>query len=350
MQPRTRSRSVRMPDTGVWTSIRLSKHGARQWERIRARRFASLSTAGWNSIWPPDLQETRTTGSKTGSNQMREPLLSIRDLTVQLRSSADIVLDGISLDVDAGESIGIVGESGAGKTTLAKAVVRLLSPQWSLKGSIQFRGVELTNADERQLQRIRGAQISSIFQEPELALNPVLTAGRQIDEVLRAHSTLDQRCREQAVLSMLTSVGLDPQIYHAFPHQLSGGQRQRVVIAQSLISKPSLLIADEPTSALDNVTQAAVLEVLQNLKHDLRLALVFITHNPALLSGLADRVLVLHAGRIVETGTFEQVYWNPSHSYTQEMIRSIPPLPGEFQLPRTRRATHLTSSLVPGTD
>lgn len=263
---------------------------------------------------------------------MTEPFLSVQDLTIQVRSSSEVILDRICFELAAGESIGILGESGAGKTTLAKALIRLLSPHWLVTGSIQFRGIELTKADERQLQKIRGAQISSIFQEPELALNPVLTTGRQVDEVLRSHATLNQHCRKQTIQVMLTTVGLDPDTYHAFPHQLSGGQRQRVAIAQALISKPSLLIADEPTSALDNVTQSAVLDLLKDLKQRLQLALVFITHNPALLSGLADRVLVMHAGQIVESGTFEQVYWKPAHGYTKKLIRSIPPLPAEFQL------------------
>ncbi len=189
-----------------------------------------------------------------------EPLLQVRDLTAHLRSTSGAVLDSVSFDVAEGETIGILGQSGAGKTTLAKSLIRLLSPaKWALKGSIRFRTTDILHATERQLQKIRGAQISLMFQEPELALNPVLTVGKQIDEVLRAHSVWKQARRREEALLTLAAVGLEPQISRAYPHELSGGQRQRVAIAQSIISKPALLIADEPTSALDNVTQASVL-------------------------------------------------------------------------------------------
>ena len=259
---------------------------------------------------------------------MTEPLLQVRELTARLRSTSGTVLDSVSFELAGGETIGILGESGAGKTTLAKSLIRLLSPfNWALEGSIRFRTTEILRATERELQQIRGAQISLIFQEPELALNPVLTVGKQIDEVLRAHCVWNHARRREEALLTLASVGLEPQIIRAYPHQLSGGQRQRVAIAQSIISKPSLLIADEPTSALDNVTQAAVLTLIKTLRERFRLALVFITHNPALLNGLADRVLVMREGRIVEAGTLEQICFQPNHPYTRELLNSLPPMP-----------------------
>ncbi len=259
---------------------------------------------------------------------MPELLLRVRELTVHLRSPRALVLDRVGFDLAAGESIGILGESGAGKTTLAKAIVRLLPAEcWAVEGSIRFRGSELLRAKERELQKVRGAQISPISQEPELALNPVLAVGKQIDEVLRAHSSLHRRRRREEVDSILRAVGLPgPHISRAYPHELSGGQRQRAAIALSLISKPSLLIADEPTSALDNVTQAAVLDLLKSVRDRFGLALVFITHNPAVLSGLADRVLVMRGGCIVEEGASSQMLSKPTHPYTQELLRSIPPM------------------------
>jgi peptide/nickel transport system ATP-binding protein len=266
---------------------------------------------------------------------MTEPLLQVRDLIVHLRFPSAVVLDRVGFDLGVGETIGILGESGAGKTTLAKALLRLLPPDcWQLKGSIRFRGSEILHANQRELRKVRGAQISLISQEPELALNPVMSLGKQADEVLRAHSSLDRRCRREEVDSILAAVGLpERHIARAYPHELSGGQRQRAAIALSLISKPSLLIADEPTSALDNLTQAAVLDLLKRIRDHFRLALLFITHNPALLNGLADRVLVMRGGRIIEAGALPQTFWEPNHPYTQELLKSIPPMPDQRQSP-----------------
>ncbi len=268
---------------------------------------------------------------------MLQPLLQVQDLSLQFSSSSSAAVKGVSFCLDPGETIGLLGASGAGKTTLARALLRLLPPACRvIAGSIQFRGTEILQANEHELQKIRGAQISFIGQEPELALNPVVPVGEQVAEVIYAHSTHKRRlCREKS-RSVLAAVGLpDCHIYSAYPHQLSGGQRQRVVIAQALACKPALLIADEPTSALDNVMQAEILALLKRLKDRLQLALIFITHNPALLSGLADRVAVMYAGRIVEEGTFEQIYWRSRHSFTKELLKAIPALQPEA-LPMSR--------------
>jgi len=251
-------------------------------------------------------------------------LLQVRNLTVQYGGRS--ALDDVNFDIGRGEAVGVLGESGSGKTTLALALVHLL-PQSAqvMSGSIRFRGREMQSADECQLQEIRGAEISIIFQEPQMALNPVMRAGDQIIEVLRAHRNWNRRrCREKAE-SLLKQVRLsDAHIYSAYPHELSGGECQRVVIAQALACQPALLIADEPTSALDNTTQAEVLALLKELKERLQLALFFITHNPLLLAGIADRVLVMYAGRIVEEGTLAQVSAQPRHTYTAGLLRSIP--------------------------
>lgn len=266
---------------------------------------------------------------------MPSPLLQVQDLTLQFRASSNAVVDGVSFVLEPGETIGFLGESGAGKTTLARALLRLLPLHCRVvSGSIQFRGTEILQASECELQTIRGAQISRVGQEPELALHPMIPVGEQVAEVIRAHSACKRRLLRKEAYSMLADVGLsDHHLYSAYPHQLSGGQRQRVVIAQALACKPQLLIADEPTSALDNVTQTEILDLLKRLRDRLQLALVFITHNPALLSGLAHRVMVMHAGRIVEEGAFEQIYWKPRHSFTRKLLKAIPPLQPE--IPRT---------------
>jgi peptide/nickel transport system ATP-binding protein len=279
---------------------------------------------------------------------MMSALLQVRNLAVQFSNNRSLdrrAVDNVSFDIEPGETVALLGESGCGKTSLALALTRLV-PQTAraVCGSIRFRGRDLLQADECELQKVRGAEISTIFQEPGTALNPVLRVGDQIVEVLRAHTNwTHRRCREQAQ-SLLQQVHLsDPHVYSAFPHQLSGGECQRVVIAQALACQPALLIADEPTSALDNTTQAQLLALLKQLKDGLNLALLFITHNPLLLTGIADRVLIMYAGRIVEEGTLAQVLRQPRHPYTKGLLRSIPPLP------RNRaHARRLSLPTIPG--
>ncbi|MBV9081085.1 MAG: ABC transporter ATP-binding protein [Acidobacteriaceae bacterium] len=257
------------------------------------------------------------------------PLLQVRDLTVRFRLSPTPAVDGVALDVRRGETIGILGPSGCGKTTLARSLIRLLPPDAQIaSGSIRFQGKELLRCTDRELRAVRGAQISIIFQEPELALNPVISAGKQIEEVLRAHTAETAKRRRDRAQAALADVGLpNPQIYHAYAHELSGGQRQRVSIAQALCCRPALLVADEPTSALDAVLQAEFLDLLKELRRRLELAVIFITHNPALLVEFAHRVIVMNNGRIVETGRLEQIYTNPQSSCTKELLRSVPQAP-----------------------
>lgn len=256
---------------------------------------------------------------------MPDCLLQITNLTVRYRSASSNALEEVSFDLCAGESLGLLGESGAGKSTLACCLAGLGPTGCEVtSGSIRFEGIDILQTSERRLQKIRGARISRIFQEPELALNPVVPVGEQIGEVLRSHATVTSQRRREVVAEMLEAVGLpDRKIYAAFSHELSGGQRQRVVIAQALIAKPSLVVADEPTSALDNVTQAEIVQLLVNLRRRFRIALIFVTHNPTLLGGLADRVLVMRQGRIVEVGTFEQIYWRPTNPHTMALVKPL---------------------------
>lgn len=255
-----------------------------------------------------------------------EPLLSVTNLTVEMHdggATARTVLDGVSFSIAAGEAVGLVGESGCGKTTTALALLRLLPAAAQVtKGSVRLGGRDLLALWEKQLEKVRGAALSMVFQDPAIALNPVMRAGDQVAEVIRAHRPLRGERLRQEVESLFERVWFsDPaRIYAAYPHELSGGQRQRVAIAQALACQPRLLIADEPTAALDTTVQSEILDLLKQLKAQLRMAMLIITHNPAILAGLADRVLVMNEGRLVEEGAVTEVYGNPSHRYTKLLL------------------------------
>jgi oligopeptide/dipeptide ABC transporter ATP-binding protein len=257
-------------------------------------------------------------------------LLELRDLTVQY-DGAVAALKEITFEVYPGEIVGIVGESGSGKTTLGLAILRLL-PQYGRisRGSILFRGRDLSELSEHELQSFRGSEIAMIPQEPELALNPVMRALDQVEEVIRAHRSVSRKRRRDEACRVLGQLGLDrkPRLLSAYPHQLSGGERQRLVIAQAIACHPALLIADEPFASLDVVLQSEWLALVKNLRERLGLAVLLITHNPAILSGLADRVLVMYRGQIVEQAAFEQIVRQPLHPYTDALLRSLPAAPG----------------------
>jgi oligopeptide/dipeptide ABC transporter ATP-binding protein len=263
----------------------------------------------------------------------RETLIEVRDLDVSYASGGRCrhALSGVSLDVRAGEVVGVLGESGAGKTSLGLALMRLLPPSARIeRGSIRFQGRDLLAIHEPAMQKIRGVGISMIFQEPELALNPCLSAARHVEEVLAAHRGWDRQKRQEEALRALAAVGLttEPGLPGAYPHQLSGGQRQRLVMAVALACGPAAVVADEPTASLDAVLQAEWQSWMKQMRSEHGIALLLITHDPSLLAGWADRVLVLYAGRIVEEGAFEEVTRRPLHPYTEALLRSIPPHPG----------------------
>ena len=259
-------------------------------------------------------------------------MLQVRNLTVHYRGrdgSERPALKDVSFNLGSGETLGILGESGCGKTTLALALLQLL-PRTAriISGSVQFQHHDVLRANQCTLREIRGAKASIVFQEPAMSLNPVMRVGDQVAEVARAHASNGPKSNRQRAEAALAEVCLtDRRIYSSYPHQLSSGQRQRVAIAQALVCKPVLVIADEPTSALDNVTQSEILKLLNDLRERHRVALLFITHNPAVLAGLADRVIVMSEGRIVEQGSVAEVYGDPRHPYTQTLLRSIPSLP-----------------------
>ncbi len=257
----------------------------------------------------------------------RECFAQVRDLTVTYSPEDGEpirALDGVSIEVRSGEIVGLLGESGCGKSTLASALLWLLAPDAKCQGgTIQFCGRDLLNLPERELRAIRGREISLIPQDPALSLNPVMTAGSQVDEVLRAHLPLTAQQRRERVTELLREVGFDhpEEVYSAYPHQLSGGQRQRIAIAQAVACRPALLIADEPTSKLDATLQAEILALLSQIRQQHRTAILLISHDPTLFAGFADRIAVMYAGRIVEVGSSADIFGRPLHPYTQALMR-----------------------------
>ena len=257
-------------------------------------------------------------------------LLQVSQLTVSYRNGngrETTAAAGVSFSINTGEAVGLLGESGCGKTTTALALLRLLPVNARvIGGEVIYRDRNLLDLQEKDLARIRGAEVSFVFHEPSVALNPVLRVGGQISEVLRAHRSWSRRrCRAETE-GLLEQVGLSDGavLYDAFPHELSGGQKQRILIAQALACKPSLIIADEPTTGLDTHTQSEILELLKDLKLRLQTAFLFISHHPGVLARLADRLLVMYAGRIVEEGGLAQVYEQPKHPYTRGLLGATP--------------------------
>lgn len=259
-----------------------------------------------------------------------ESLLRVRNLKVQFNSrdgGRAPVLEGVSFDIAAAEAVGILGESGCGKTTTALALVNLLPPAARLAGgSLSLRGLDLRGLAEKQWNRIRGAQIAMIFQEPDICLHPLRRVGAQVADVLRAHRGREGSSLRADVEDALEHAGLSPaaRFARAYAHELSGGERQRVAIALALSCRPALLIADEPTSSLDSTRQAEILALLSRTKRRLGLALLFISHNPGCLAAVADRVLVMYAGRIVEEGRLDAVFARPLHPYTRGLLACAP--------------------------
>lgn len=259
------------------------------------------------------------------------PLLEIANLTVEFstRSANRVVaVDGVTLSLNAGEAVGVLGESGCGKSTLATALLRLLPDTGRIvQGSIMFRGRDLRRLSESEMRSVRGSGIAMVYQEPGLSLNPVIRVGDQIAEVIRAHAPASRGAWREQAENALTQVRLkEPaRIYAAYPHQLSGGEQQRIALARALACRPALLIADEPTSLLDATTENEILDLIGYIRRSLGVALLFITHNPAVLVGIAERVVVMYAGQIVEDGTLAEISTHPLHPYTAALFQCVPP-------------------------
>ncbi len=266
---------------------------------------------------------------------MSQPLLVVKNLETQFKTQDGIVraVSNVSFHVDRGETLGIVGESGSGKSVTSLSIMRLIPnpPGKIVGGQIIFDGENLLDYTEEEMRHIRGNRIAMIFQDPMTSLNPVLTIGRQITESLELHMKLTPREARNRAIELLEMVGIPGAARRLddYPHQFSGGMRQRVMIAMALSCNPELLIADEPTTALDVTIQAQILELIQRLQHELGTAVIIITHDLGVVAGMADRVIVMYAGRIVEEGPTEEIFARPRMPYTIGLLRSIPRLDEE---------------------
>lgn len=259
----------------------------------------------------------------------QEPLLSILHLRTRFHVYEGMVtaVDGISFDVYRGETLGVVGESGCGKSVTALSILRLLaSPPAAIQGNILFEGMDLLNLSLDEIRKIRGNAISMIFQEPMTSLNPVLNIGEQISEAIRLHQGVTRQEAWGKAVEMLRVVQIpSPDIrVHEYPHQLSGGMRQRAMIAMALSCHPRLLLADEPTTALDVTIQAQIVDLMIKLKEEIGTSIILITHNLGLIAEMAQRVIVMYAGKVVEEGMVEELFEKPLHPYTQGLLGSIP--------------------------
>jgi oligopeptide/dipeptide ABC transporter ATP-binding protein len=258
----------------------------------------------------------------------KHALLEVSALSVTLgsKTSATTILKEVSFKLERGRTLGIVGESGCGKSMTALALMGLLPDEASVSGRVVFDGMDLTNLTTQQWQAVRGPRIAMVFQEPMTALNPVMTVGRQLAEMLLVHEGASSASARARAIELLGRVGIaDPHSrVDAYPHQLSGGMRQRVMIAMALACKPDLLIADEPTTALDVSIEAQILDLLLELQQQEGMALLLISHNLAVVSEMADDMLVMYAGEVVESGPLQHVLTQPRHPYTQGLMASIP--------------------------
>jgi oligopeptide/dipeptide ABC transporter ATP-binding protein len=256
-------------------------------------------------------------------------LLEIKDLVTTFRTDAGLVraVDGLSLTLPDGGVLGVVGESGCGKSVTALSILRLVSEPGRIEsGQILFRGQDLLRLPDREMRQIRGNQISMIFQEPMTSLNPVFTVGDQIAEAVRLHQKLGRAASRERAIEMLKTVGIPApaERVDAYPHQLSGGMRQRVMIAMALACQPALLIADEPTTALDVTIQAQILELLRALRQDFGMSIILITHDLGVVAEFVDEVVVMYAGQAVESAPVADIFASPAHPYTRGLLRSIP--------------------------
>jgi peptide/nickel transport system ATP-binding protein len=281
------------------------------------------------------------------------PLLSIRDLRTVFATDAGLAraVDGLTLDVAAGETVGIVGESGSGKTVTALSILRLIRPPGRIDrgSSIMFEGNDLVTCGDESLRAVRGRRIGMVFQEPMTALNPVFTIGSQIAEVVRVHEHTTRQAASDRAVAMLDAVGVPGAAARArqYPHELSGGTRQRAMIAMALVMHPGLLIADEPTTALDVTVQAQILALLTELQQTMGMAVLLITHDLAIIAAVASRVVVMYGGQAVEEAPVGELFAAAHHPYTEGLLRAVPrPQP---RAGRTARLAEIPGSVPPAT-
>ena len=262
--------------------------------------------------------------------ETKRPLLEVRDLRTQFFTQDGVVkaVNGVSFTLNEGEALGLVGESGCGKSVSALSLMRLIPqpPGRIVSGEVWFDGRNLLKLKEDDMRKVRGNDIAMIFQDPMTSLNPVLTIGRQISEALELHKGMDRSAARKRTIKLLELVGIPAARSRVddYPHQFSGGMRQRVMIAMALSCEPKLLLADEPTTALDVTIQAQILDLIKRLRQELGMAIIMITHDLGVVAGIADRINVMYAGYIVETATADEIFHNPRHPYTLGLLRSIP--------------------------
>ena len=262
---------------------------------------------------------------------MSETILSIENLRIHFETFAGEVqaIRGVNLKLEKGETLALVGESGSGKSVTAKSIMKLLSNNAVVKeGTITFKGENILEKSERDMQSIRGKKIAMVFQDPMTSLDPTMKIGKQITEVIMKHEKASKEEANKRAEELLELVGIPnaKERMKQYPHQFSGGQRQRIVIAIALACNPDVLIADEPTTALDVTIQAQILELLKELQQQFQMAIIFITHDLGVVANVADRVAVMYAGKVVEVGTVDEVFYNPQHPYTWGLLRSMPTL------------------------
>ena len=263
-----------------------------------------------------------------------EKILEVNNLNISFDTYAGKVraIRGVDFDLNKGETLAIVGESGSGKSVTTRTIMRLLSSNANIdEGQILFKGQDIVNKSEKEMQKIRGREIAMIFQDPLTSLDPTMTIGKQVAESLRKHKNVSKKESLKAALDLLNLVGIPDaeKRLKNYPHQFSGGQRQRIVIAIALICNPEILIADEPTTALDVTIQAQILELLKEIQEKIETSIIFITHDLGVVANVADRVAVMYAGKIVEVGTAEEIFYNPQHPYTWGLLGSMPTLESE---------------------
>ena len=264
-----------------------------------------------------------------------ENLFDIKDLVIRYETSDGVVyaVNGVNLQIKKGTTLGLVGETGAGKTTVAKGIMRIIPnpPGRIVSGEILFEGENLLAKDEAEMRKIRGNEISMIFQDPMTSLNPVMTVGDQIAEVIAIHQNLDKKGAKEKAKEMLEMVGIPAEREGEYPHQFSGGMKQRVVIAIALACNPQLLIADEPTTALDVTIQAQVLDMMTSLKDKMDTSMLLITHDLGVVAQICDNVAIMYAGEVVEYGNLHEVFKSTAHPYTEGLFGSIPSLTAEVK-------------------
>ncbi|EST54341.1 peptide ABC transporter ATP-binding protein [Brevibacillus panacihumi W25] len=260
-------------------------------------------------------------------------ILEVEQLRTRFRTDNGVVsvVDGVDFSIRAGETLGVVGESGCGKSVTSLSIMRLLPPNGSSGGSIRFNGKNVLELSEKEMQTVRGNEIAMIFQEPMTSLNPLHTVGKQIEEAVMLHTKVSRAQAKERAIAMLKAVGMPraEEIYGEFPHQLSGGMRQRVMIAMAMSCDPKLIIADEPTTALDVTIQAQILDLMRNLKEKTGTSIMLITHDLGVVAEMCDRVIVMYAGQVVEETDVETLFEDPKHPYTIGLMNSIPDLENE---------------------